>query len=60
MNPDPDPAALTRTHDLNSPWGMMPDSDPALVALAAVLMNRGLLSADELRTAIVRAAALRR
>ncbi len=53
-------SAKTRTHDeaMNAARDLIPGDDPALVALAAVLMNRGLLTAAELRDAIMRARAI--
>lgn len=53
---------LTRTHDtgLNAAREVMPDADADTTALAAVMMNRGLLSFEEIRDMVMRARALPR
>lgn len=47
----PDPIAQTRTRDagLNAVREIAPDADPLAMATAAVLMNRGLISIEEVR-----------
>lgn len=57
MNP-PDREPLTRTGDngLNAARQLL--TDPDAVALAAILMNRGLITAYELRDMVMRAQAV--
>ena len=53
---------LTTTHDagLNTARKIIPDASPATIALAAIMMNRGLLTASEVRDAVMRARAISR
>jgi hypothetical protein len=59
MNP-PDIDPLTRGADvgLNAAREIAPDADYAAVALAAYLMNNGLLTAEQFREHVMRARAV--
>ena len=59
MNSD-DPMAQTRSHDagLNAARTIMPDASAETVALAAFMMNRGLISMEELRGYVMVARAI--
>ena len=62
MSNPPDPIARRRTDDagLNAAQEIAPGADYATLATMACLMNRGLLTADELRAMLMRVRAANR
>ncbi len=58
----PDPYAQFRTRDaaLNSARVLLPNASPEMIALAAALLHKGLLTFEEIGDYISRAAAIRR
>ena len=56
----PDPIAKTRTNDsgLNAARAIAPDATPDQIATWAVMMNRGLLTFEEIHREVMRARAI--